>query len=184
MTPHFFHANCWWFSPGPFLQESNTSCYIFVVIVLTSYWALSAKLYLLWLRDPLKVLKQSANNFFSDDFIAGRYGPLLSARRRVLFFAKFQNLRTNFFAAVLSIIPLCQRSFSLVSTQIREPCYESTKATEAVIYSWSPRFRFRTSISKLSLAMYPFSISLYEHVPLKFLMTKRLRKITKIYLPI
>jgi len=32
--------------------------------------------------------------------------------------------------------------------------------------------------------MYPFSISLYEHVPLKFLYTKRLRKITKIYLPI
>jgi len=27
--------------------------------------------------------------------------------------------------------------------------------------------------------MYPFSISLYEHVPLKFLMTKRLRKIKK-----
>jgi len=27
--------------------------------------------------------------------------------------------------------------------------------------------------------MYPFRILLYEHVPLKFLMTKRLRKITK-----
>jgi len=26
------------------------------------------------------------------------------------------------------------------------------------------------------MAMYPFRISLYEHVPLKFLMTKRLRK--------
>jgi len=32
--------------------------------------------------------------------------------------------------------------------------------------------------------MYPFRISLFEHIPLKFLMTKRLRKITKIYLPI
>jgi len=31
--------------------------------------------------------------------------------------------------------------------------------------------------------MYPYSISLYEQEPLKFLMTKRLRKITKIYLP-
>jgi len=30
------------------------------------------------------------------------------------------------------------------------------------------------------MAMYPFRISLYEPVPLKFLMTKRLRK--KIYL--
>jgi len=29
--------------------------------------------------------------------------------------------------------------------------------------------------------MYPFSISLYEHVHLKFLMTKRLRKIKNIY---
>jgi len=32
--------------------------------------------------------------------------------------------------------------------------------------------------------MYPFSISIDKHVLLKFLMTKRLRKITKIYLPI
>jgi len=38
---------------------------------------------------------------------------------------------------------------------------------------------FRTSICKLSTAMYPFSISLNEHVPLKFLMTKRLRKIKR-----
>ena len=45
----------------------------------------------------------------------------------------------------------------------------------------SPKFRFRTNIAKLSTAMYPFRISLYEHVPLKFLMTKRLRKI-KIYI--
>jgi len=32
--------------------------------------------------------------------------------------------------------------------------------------------------------MYPFSISIDEHAPLKFLMTKRFRKITKAYLPI
>ena len=29
---------------------------------------------------PLKVLKQSASNFFSGDVIPGRYGPLQSAR--------------------------------------------------------------------------------------------------------
>jgi len=46
-----------------------------------------------------------------------------------------------------------------------------------------PRFRFSTGVPKLSLAMYPFSTSVDEHVPIKFLMTKRLRKITKIYLP-
>jgi len=40
-----------------------------------------------------------------------------------------------------------------------------------------------TLIPKLSLVLYPFSILLYEHVHLKF-MTKRLRTITKIYLPI
>jgi len=32
--------------------------------------------------------------------------------------------------------------------------------------------------------MYPFSISIDEHVPLKLLMTKRFRKSTIIYLPI
>jgi len=37
--------------------------------------------------------------------------------------------------------------------------------------------RFRTGVIKLSLAMYPFSIPIDEHVPLKFLMTKRLWKI-------
>jgi len=45
-------------------------------------------------------------------------------------------------------------------------------------------FRFRTGVPKLSLAMYPSSVSIDEHVPLKFLMTKKLRKIAKIYLPI
>jgi len=45
-------------------------------------------------------------------------------------------------------------------------------------------FRFGTGAIKLSLAMYPFSISIGEHVPLKSLMTKRLWKITRMYLPI
>jgi len=58
-----------------------------------------------------------------------------------------------------------------------------SKRQTLFIYRVSPRFRFR-SIPKLSLAMYPFSISLYEHVSLKFLMTKRMRKTTKICLPI
>jgi len=44
--------------------------------------------------------------------------------------------------------------------------------------------RFRAGVPKLYLAMYPFNILIDEHVPLKFLMTKRLRKITKIDLPI
>jgi len=45
-------------------------------------------------------------------------------------------------------------------------------------------FRLRAGVVKLSLAMYPFSISIDEHIPLKFLMTKRLWKITRMYLPI
>ena len=43
--------------------------------------------------------------------------------------------------------------------------------------------RFRTGVIKLSLAMYPFSIPIDEHVPLKFLMTKRLWKIPWMYSP-
>jgi len=35
-------------------------------------------------------------------------------------------------------------------------------------------FRFRTGVIKLSLAMYPSRISIDEHVPLTFLMRKRL----------
>jgi len=69
-----------------------------------------------------KVLKQSASNFFSDDVIPGRYGPLQSARQKFLFFGKFHNLTNNFFSAVLSILPFGQRSVSLVSAQISEPC--------------------------------------------------------------
>jgi len=41
-----------------------------------------------------------------------------------------------------------------------------------------------TGVPKLSLAMHTFSISIDEHVPQKFLMTKTLRKTTKICLPI
>jgi len=55
------------------------------------------------------------------------------------------------------------------------------------IYSLSllPRFRFMTGVRKLSLAMYPCTISIDEHVglPIKFLMTRRLKTITKIYFP-
>ena len=79
------------------------------------------------------VLKQSTNNLINGDVIPGRYGPLQSARRRFCFFAKFQNLTTNFFAAVLSILPLYEHSVSLVSTQISEPCYESSRATDTFI---------------------------------------------------
>jgi len=39
----------------------------------------------------------------------------------------------------------------------------------------------RLGVPNLPLTMYPFSISTDEHVPLKFLMTKRLSKITKIH---
>jgi len=79
-----------------------------------------------------KGFEQSANKCFS----GGRHsGPLQSARRRFLYFANFQNLTTKFLAAVLSILPLCQRSVSVVSTQISEPCYESAKATDTFVYS-------------------------------------------------
>jgi len=40
---------------------------------------------------------------------------------------------------------------------------------------------YRTGVPNLSLTMHPFSISTYGHVPLKFLMTKRLSKTTKIH---
>jgi len=40
---------------------------------------------------------------------------------KILFFAKFQNIKTNFLAAFLSTLLFYQRSFSLLSTQISEP---------------------------------------------------------------
>ena len=120
------------------------------------------------------VLKQSAINFFSDDVIPGRCSLLA---KNFCFLQSFIIQQRIFFAVVPSILPFCQRSVSLVSTQISEPCWESVKATNI---SLSPRFRFRTSIPKLFTAMYPFRISLYKHDTLKFLMmTKRLRKIKK-----
>jgi len=45
---------------------------------------------------PLKVLKHSVNNCSSGDVIPGCCGLLLSASRKFVFFAKFQNLTTNF----------------------------------------------------------------------------------------
>jgi len=39
----------------------------------------------------------------------------------------------------------------------------------------------RTGVPNLFLTMYPFSISTDEYVPLNFLTTKRLSKITKIH---
>jgi len=35
---------------------------------------------------------------------------------------------------------------------------------------------FRTGVPKLSLVMYHFSTSIDEHVPLKFIMTKSIKK--------
>jgi len=51
--------------------------------------------------------------------------------------------------------------------------FEGAKPTKAPCGDWTG-FRFRTGVTKTSLAMYPSSISIDEHVPLKFLMTKTL----------
>jgi len=45
---------------------------------------------------PLKVLKQSVNNCSNGEVIPGCCGALLFACRIFVFFAKFQNLTTNF----------------------------------------------------------------------------------------
>jgi len=53
-----------------------------------------------------KVLKQSTYNFLAvTSFWAAEICSLI--RRQFLFFAKFQNLTKNFFAAVRSILPFC-----------------------------------------------------------------------------
>ena len=70
---------------------------------------------------PLKILKQSANNFFSCDVITGRCG-LLAIKAKFLFFANFQNLTMKGFAAVFSLSSFCSYCVSLVSMQISEPC--------------------------------------------------------------
>jgi len=72
-------------------------------------------------RPPLKILKQSANNFFSGDVILGRCG-VLANEANFCFFVKFQNLTMKLFAAVLSVSLSCSYSVSLVSMQISEPC--------------------------------------------------------------
>jgi len=115
---------------------------------------------------PLKVLKQSVNNCSEGDVIAGGYGPLLSTCRKFVFFAKFQNLTTTFFAAVLSILPLCQSSVSLVSTQITEPCYESIKTTDFHLYcSVLLRCRLRPGIPKLLWPCTPASFRYMNMYP-------------------
>ena len=116
----------------------------------------------------------------------GRCG-LLANKAKFLFFAKFQNRTMKLFAALLFF--LFHRSPHILFHLF--PCksvnhVKNQSKQQTFIYSLSllPRFRFRTGVPILSLAMYPFNISIDEHVPLKFLITKRLRKITKIYLQI
>jgi len=112
-------------------------------------------------RPPGKM--PSRTPMFSSDVIPGRCS-LIAENFKIFCFLQFQNLTTNIFAAVLSILPLCQRSVSLVSTQVSEPCYEPIKVTDTFIYSVSLRFRFRTSIPKLSLAMYSFRASAFRYM--------------------
>jgi len=71
--------------------------------------------------SPLKVLKQSANKFFSGDVIPGRCG-LLGNKAKLLFFANFHKVTMKGFPAVISLLPFCTYSVSLVSMQISEPC--------------------------------------------------------------
>jgi len=55
------------------------------------------------------------------------------------------------------------------------------RATHASAQSTPKAQVYRTGVTNLSLTMYPFTISIYEHVPLKFPVTKRVSKIPKIY---
>jgi len=50
-------------------------------------------------------------------------------------FCKVSKPNNELFATVLSILPLCQSSVSLVSTQITQPCCESITATDTFIFS-------------------------------------------------
>jgi len=70
---------------------------------------------------PLEVLKQSACNFLAMTSFRAATGRC-SLLAEYFCFLQFHNLTTNFLAAALSILPFCQRSVSLVSTQISEPC--------------------------------------------------------------
>ena len=59
---------------------------------------------------------------------------------KIFVFAKFQNLTTKFFAAVLSILPLCQRSVSLVP---RKSVNHVTNQSKQQTLSFSVSLRFR-----------------------------------------
>ena len=105
--------------------------------------------------SPLKVLKQSANNFFSGDVIPGRYGSLQSARQLGENFCFWKVLKSNkkmFCCCSLHFTVLLMFCFtcSLVSTQTSELCYESIKATNAFIYSLSLSPGFRQKLSSES----------------------------------
>jgi len=83
-----------------------------------------------------KVLKQSASNFFSDDVISGRYGPLQSARQKFLFFAKFHNLTTNIFSC-------CSLHFTVLPT-FRFTCFHANQWAMSHVRNQSkqPTFSF------------------------------------------
>jgi len=97
----------------------------------------------------LKVLKQFANKFFSDDVIPGQ---------KIFVFCKVSKSNNEFFCC-------CSFHFTVMQT-VRFTCFHSnqwtmlgiTKAANTFIYSLLLMFMFRTSIPKHSLAMYPFSI--------------------------
>ena len=67
------------------------------------------------------VLKQSASNFFCDDVIPVRYGPLQFARQNFLFFAKFHNLTNNIFCC-------CSLHFTVLPT-FRFTCFHANQWT-------------------------------------------------------
>ena len=88
---------------------------------------------------------------------------------------------------VLPKNPPCVRPWSWRA--INYPLYDGIhgkrrlhmRATHASAQS-SPKVQvYTTGVNNLSLTMYPFSISIDEHVHLKFPMTKGLSKIPKIY---
>jgi len=98
-----------------------------LVQVALSRWRLSTKLY-----EPTHA-EQWKN-------IETRFTELLqSARRKFLFFSKFQNLTTNVFAAVLSILPLWPRSVSLVPRKPGVKNVTNQSKQQTLIYSLSPR---------------------------------------------
>ena len=124
-----------------------------------------------WHR-PLRLLKQPAKNCFSGDVIPGRCSLLVE---NFCFLQSFKTKQRSF----LLLFCLFYRyanvpfHFHLFPRKSVNHVMNQSKQQTLSIYAVSQRFRFRTSFSKHSLAMYPFSISLYEHVSLKFLMTKK-----------